>query len=148
MTYKTTREISNQPIHSEVCNATRYEAIKERGKYFERWPNHCQDCNGMGGIIGAGSDMRPSSLEVKGSVECGVCLMHAKCPRCAGRMPGVRKYDGDHDRYIGWLLDKNLSCPHCGWNWCKGEHDGATLIPDCTEDCMFYGMSPWRGLTT
>jgi hypothetical protein len=89
-------------------------------------------------MLGFDTDMRPSSLQVEDSYECGVCLAYGKCPRCGEQRQEMPPEPMTVNELSDYLLNKN-PCQHCGWNWGKNEGDIPPSIPSCTEDCMFYG---------
>ena len=137
MVMKTLCEVHNQPLHSEACNEARFEAIKEMDEYVDRWPDHCQDCHGWGGVVGSGPSLRPSSLQAKDAMECGVCLAHNKCPRCGKPIQPMPPEPMSADTLVEYLLNDH-PCQHCGWNWGKDTDDAPPPIPDCPTDCLFH----------
>jgi len=82
------------------------EIAVENKAWRERWPNHCQTCEGAGGFHHPGNRETPPDFDICECSEAG------KCPRCME---------------LAWPGDDidDVPCPHCGWNWCKGKDDAA-----------------------
>ncbi len=108
--------------HTQQCldNTEKYE--QEKAEYEKRWPGYCRRCNGAGGHW---YDYDPSpagvSLAAGSLTDCDPCPECAEekgvCPRCGTKM------------HKDWWQDDE-PCPHCGWDWLRGESD-ALGPPEC-----------------
>ncbi|MEI7770113.1 MAG: hypothetical protein WCI67_09010 [Chloroflexales bacterium] len=79
-------------VHTEACAAAR----AAQAAWDARWPHHCQECGGSGGI-GYSYDPSPAGVSLSaGSMmdyePCDCFAERGVCPRCAGRWPGPLTY--------------------------------------------------------
>ena len=100
--------------HSADCDARTTASDAERAAWKQRWPDHCMDCLGAGGVTYGGSRNEPPSQD-----GCAGCTEAGCCARCM-RLMDVESTD---------------PCPSCGWNWGKEPDDQCPSAWECGGDC-------------
>jgi len=125
--------------HKPACSSVKYhlqyvkseEAAKKAiADYIEKWPGHCEDCQGWGGKVSyydpspAGVGLSPGSMQ--DFDPCPTCLDAGICPRCGEKSADLVEED---------YYDK-FECSSCGWDDEKnndGMPEGDPYPPEC--DC-------------
>jgi hypothetical protein len=123
-----------------------------------KYPNYCRKC-GAEGYISWTENLGPTGecwLDTMSDF-CEACVLAItpKCPRCGGDwysrflQQGLVSLDMEQklhpqagqiaenaadDLFNDWL-DKEESCPYCGWNWGHGQDDYRPHDPE--NDCPY-----------
>jgi len=111
--------------HLDYCKEHMEKAANLQDEWAKKWPNHCKECYGWGGMYST-YDPSPSGVSLGAGFmtdfdPCFECMKYEICPRC-GENTLLIPYDeseGDFDY-----------CESCGWS--AEDPDGMPPNPECT----------------
>lgn len=92
----------SHPNHTATCNLHHDDADKARRAWQEKWPGHCETCEGEGGKGHPGSYDCPPDWDICPNCQEGDNL---RCPRCGE--PGETWDEAACD---------SVACKECGWD--------------------------------
>lgn len=89
--------------HSPECQARIDKNDELIDAWHDKWPDHCDTCNGEGGVSYPGSYWEPPDFD-----PCPECQEgeEIRCPRC-----GVKGETWDEKK------EESINCTKCGWEW-------------------------------
>ena len=129
--------------HTKECALQKFAAMRMRQEWLDKWPNHCEICEGAGVIgnlymVSNHGEWYDEGLDPCECQENDNIYDELKCPRCGEDITdlviqGVREtlpsYT-DIEAIDRWLFNAE-KCPVCGWANGFGPDDIAPRIPGC-----------------